>query len=121
MITGFEKETHELKAEELNILLPMLIAGFRTKTKDDPIKAPVIIEKMNEALSSKGHKFKLSEPRLRKLCNYIRSNGILPLIANSNGYFVSNDKKEIEDQITSMEERASAISNAANGLRKFLK
>jgi tetrahydromethanopterin S-methyltransferase subunit B len=50
----------------------------------------------------------------------IRSKGILPLIATSNGYYCSYDKQEIMEQIKSLQERADAIINSANGLKKFL-
>lgn len=118
-VTNFEIETKPLTEEE-KLVIPMLVAGFRTKTKEAPIKAPVIVEKMNAALLERGIKLKLDQSRLRKLCNYIRSNGILPLIGTTHGYYCSTDKKEIESQITSLKDRAYAILNSANGLEKFL-
>lgn len=119
MITSFEKITHEITEDEKSII-QLLIAGFNTKTKENPIKAPEIVKKMNEALLNKGKSFKLTEVRLRKLCNHIRSNGLLPLIATSSGYYTTNSKKEIEDQIKSLQDRAQAILNSAKGLEKFL-
>ncbi len=118
-VTNFTKETKELSEEE-KLIIPWIISGFQTKTKESPIKAPTIVKKVNEILLEKGRSFKLSEVRLRKICNYIRSNGLLPLIATSNGYFVSYDKKEIESQIDSLKDRAYAILNSAKGLEKFL-
>lgn len=120
MITNFANQTVFLKQEEKEIMVPMLIEGFKLRTKQTSIKAPEIVRKMNAALIQKGVKIKFSEARLRKLCNYIRSNGLLPLIATSDGYYCSWDKNEIQSQINSLLERACAIENSANGLRKFL-
>ena len=119
MITNFEGITSELTDEEKK-LIPILIDGFRKRNKDNSIKAPEIIERINGSKERLGLKKKLTEPRLRKLCNHIRSNSLLPLIATSNGYYCSYDREEIEAQIISLQERADAIYNSANGLKKFL-
>ena len=113
MITNFETITEELTDEEKKII-PLLIKGFPKYTKDNPIKAPEVIRRFNE----KG--YKLQEPRLRKMVNFIRSKGILPLMGTSKGYYVSYDKNEINLQIKSLRERADSIYNSAQGLNKFL-
>lgn len=117
-VTNFEKITKELNERELAIV-PSIISGFKKYTKENPIKAPVIVKRYNEKVVGKG--IKLTEPRLRKICNHIRSYGLLPLIATSNGYYVSYDKEEIINQITSLHERANSIINCAIGLEAFIK
>ena len=67
-----------------------------------------------------GLEFKLTQVRLRKMVNFIRCNAIVPLIGTSNGYYVSYNKEEVAKQIQSLNERASSIMNAANGLNKFV-
>lgn len=121
MITNFEELTHELTSDE-KTLLPFLINGFKKRTNQNPVKAPDIIKGVNQNPAKFGLrvKYKFSEVRLRKLCNFIRSEGILPLIASSKGYYVSYDKNEIINQIKSLNERGEAIINSANGLKKFL-
>lgn len=119
MITNFENITTELTKEEMEIL-PVLVDGFKGKTKENPVKAPAIVKGLNSFFKSRMVGIKMTEARLRKMTNYIRSNAILPLIATSNGYYVSYDETEIADQIRSMEERANSIRNAANGLRKIM-
>jgi hypothetical protein len=113
MITNFEAITSELSEEEEQ-LLPILIKGFLFRKKENPIKGPEIVT----ALKAKG--YKITEPRLRKLCNYIRSHSLIPLIATSNGYYVSYDKEEIKLQIRSLTDRAEAIVNSALGLQYFI-
>jgi hypothetical protein len=44
---------------------------------------------------------------------------MLPLIATSDGYYVSYDKIEIEKQIQSLKERAESINRCANGMLVF--
>ena len=119
MITNFEEHTHELTSEEKEIL-QLVIHGFRGYKKSSPIKAELIVKRMNIFLENNGYKIRLTQPRLRKLVNYIRSNGLLPLIATSNGYFTSDCKLTIQQQIISLQERANSIENAVQGLKKFL-
>jgi hypothetical protein len=119
MITTFEEHTHELSAEEMEIL-PVVVHGFRNYKKANPIKAELIVTRMNEYLNTKGYKTKMTQPRLRKMVNYIRTNGIIPLIATSNGYFTSDCKETIAEQIKSLQERANSIERCATGLKKFL-
>lgn len=118
MITNFENITHELNDQEL-ALVPIIAKSFEKYTKANPIKAPEIVKRFNQSDIAKQY-IKLTEPRLRKICNYIRSNAMIPLIATSSGYFVSNDKEEIEKQIKSLVERSNSIRQCADGLTKFL-
>ena len=118
-VTNFEEFTHELTNEEMEIL-PIVVHGFRNYKKENPIKAQLIVDRMNEYLLARGFKTRMSQPRLRKMVNYIRTNGLLPLIATSNGYFTTDCKETIQDQIKSLQERANSIKRCASGLEKFL-
>jgi len=119
MITNFEEFTHELTSEEMEIL-PILVHGFRNYKKTNPIKTEFLVHRFNEYLLARGYKTKMNGPRLRKMVNYIRTNGIIPLIATSHGYFTSDCKETIQEQIKSLQERANSITRCANGLKKFL-
>ena len=114
MITNFEEITKDLSQQETK-LLNSLIRGFYNHGKGNPITEPEI----RKRLAAKG--IKISGARLRKLCNLIRVAGLAPLIATSKGYYVSKDYSEIRKQIKSLEERAAAITAAANGLKVFIK
>lgn len=118
-ITNFENYTHELTDQEIEIL-PIVIHGFRAYKKNNPIKAELIVSRMNEYLKNNGYKIRLTQPRLRKLVNYIRSNSLLPLIATSQGYFTTDCKETIQEQIKSLQERANSIDRCARGLNNFL-
>jgi hypothetical protein len=119
MITGFEELTSELTAEEMEIL-NIVIHGFRQYKKTNPIKSELIVTRMNQYLQLHGYKIKMTGVRLRKMVNYIRSNSLIPLIATSHGYFTSDCKQTILEQITSLQERANSIERCAQGLKKFL-
>lgn len=118
MITNFEEITAELNEQEKELVL-ILIKGFKAHTgPSSAILSPEIVRKINEQkLTSK----KVTGVRIRKMCNYIRTKGILPLIATSKGYYISSDKQEILRQIKSLNERANSIRNCAVGLEIFLK
>ena len=116
MLTNFENITYELTEEEL-ILAKDFCEAFRKYTKDNPIKAPEICKRVND---NKLTKTKFTESRLRKICNYIRSNGMIPLIATSNGYYVDYSPEVLQSQIRSLKERASSIYRCAQGLEVFL-
>lgn len=119
MITNFESITYELTKDE-KTLLPVLIAGFKSHDRNSPIKAPAIVAKVNRYFADRGSKVRLTEPRLRKMCNYIRSNSMIPLIATSQGYYTSYDVDEIRLQVISLRERAASINNCADGLSVFI-
>jgi hypothetical protein len=71
-------------------------------------------------LETMERQFPVNGVKLRKMVNYIRKNGILPIIATSRGYFVTYEKELIEKQIKSLNERAAGIKDAANGMLRYL-
>lgn len=119
MITNFEDVTKPLSEDEKK-LIPILIKGFAGHGIDNPIKAPVICKMINDKKEQYGLKSNFTEERLRKISNFIRSQGILPLIATSSGYYVSYDANIISKQIRSLRDRADAILVSANGLYRFI-
>lgn len=118
MITNFEEITCELTADEKR-LVPVIIRGLNLKSKANPIKGNDIVNAINANKERYGIK-KFSEPRLRKIINFIRTEGILPVIGTSNGYYISYDAEELNAQIESLTQRADAIMSSANGLKKWI-
>lgn len=115
MITNFEHITSELTQQELE-LIPILVKGFHKHRKENPILARDIVRRMNIYLEARNYQGTFTEARLRKCVNFIRTNAILPLMATSNGYYISWDSDEIYSQIQSLEERANSIKRCAGGL-----
>lgn len=120
MITNFEDITDELTDDEMR-LVPDICEAFRKYTKDNPIKSTEIVDRVNANKDKLGITFTFTGARLRKICNYIRTNGMIPLIATNNGYYVDYSPEALESQIRSLRERASAINRSAEGLEKFIK
>jgi hypothetical protein len=118
MIRNFEQITCELTPDE-NRLIGVIILGLKRKSKANPIKGAEIVAAINGQKEKYGIK-QFSEPRLRKIVNFIRSEGILPIMGTSNGYYVSYDTDELNGQIESLTQRADAIMSSANGLKKWI-
>lgn len=116
MVTNFESITHELTVDEIGMIKPLCKSLMRYK-KENPITAKEIIQKWNNSGLSLP---KISEPRLRKLVNYIRTNKLLPIIADSNGYYVASSNEEIQENVRGLIERANGILAAAKGLSEII-
>lgn len=119
MITNFTNITYELTEDEIKHVNSLVLA-LKLRTKESAIKAPEIVKSMN-IFAERHDLCKMTDARLRKCINYIRSNSILPVIATSNGYYCSYDEKELSDQIKSLTERANSIMDTVFGLNKILK
>ena len=112
MITGFEKETHELTEKELKIL-PVIVSGLQKKIGKENA---VTNKKMVEGL--KKHGIKTSGARLRKIIHYIRIKGLIErLVATSNGYYISNNIDELDNYIESLVQRSESIGLIADQLQ----
>jgi hypothetical protein len=121
MITNFEEITAPLSEDEI-FVADILSRSLSKVTKSKPATATHIIDKFNNG-GIRDHlnlPFKLTEGRLRKIINYIRQNGSIPVLSNAKGYYVSYSKEDIANQITSLNERCDAIKAAADGLKRFL-
>lgn len=105
MIPSFEEHTHELTKYELEVLLPLMIIGLKTKVGQDRV---ITNPEICKALKSQG--YEVSEPRIRKLIFYIRQNNLVPkLIASSKGYWVATNQHEVKTWIASLQSRISAL------------
>ena len=121
MLFGFEEQTAPLNDIELNAanIIADCLSRHHVGRGNAVTGAHIgnsLAQYAVEFRDQKGRAY-LTGPRIRKIINYIRSNGMCPrLIASSNGYYVSNDRDEIDAYITSLRERASAITAIANKL-----
>ena len=114
MVTGFELETAPLSDDEKK-LVPIIIDGLLAhQGADKAIHGAAICKAVTAKYG------KLTEPRLRKITNFLRSAKIIPVIATSKGYYVSYNAEVIKKQIESLEQRRDAINTAIDGLIKWL-
>ena len=104
MIKGFDNETSPLNDYELRVLLPVILAGLKTKQgKRNTVTSKYIIGRLKPD-------YKLDAPRLRKIINHIRTNDLLPgLVATSEGYYLATSEKEFMDYEDSLRGREEAI------------
>jgi hypothetical protein len=119
MITNFEEFTANLKDEEIAIV-PIVVQVLQCASELNQYKAPLIVAKVQAVLGINQIRIPFNERKLRKCVNYIRVNGIVPLIATSSGYYITNDARVIRKQINSLDQRARSITMCANGLTKWL-
>lgn len=124
MIQNFEEITEPLTDKELTLVAYVYaVLSNRVNGKTQAIKSSKLCDLINDLVTTKVVFFTtlpvMDGVRLRKIVNYMRKNAMAPIIATSNGYYVSNDVEEIEKQITSMKERANGILDAAKGLEKY--
>jgi hypothetical protein len=115
-VTGFEKQTHNLNEFEMK-LIPKAKLFLSIAVKDKPISSYRVI------LMFKSDGITVSGPRIRKLVNYIRTevdNGSKVLAANSNGYFWTDDIKEIARYSESLRNRMNEVRRVLYHISKSL-
>lgn len=107
----------KLTKEETNIILPVVMRMLRTKSsKNNPLYGQRIVDFLNLKKDEIGFRNPMTDTKLRKCINYLRTNGLMPIIADDNGYYVSNDPTVIRDMAASLRRRTAAIEAAASGL-----
>ena len=116
MINGFDKETAPLNDEEKSLL-----AGFVRGLLGHVGKNNAITNKEIQA-NYKRLEIDVSDARVRKLINHVRTHNLVPcLVASSVGYYVSNDAVEIGKYIQSLDQRISAIQAMKDSVIKQAK
>jgi hypothetical protein len=120
MITTFEIYTHELTKTEIEIIMSILFKILITAIgKEKAITNKQITRDINERLTFVGFNVKTSESRIRYMIHILRTQDIIPcLIATQTGYFISNNQKELDNYIISLEERSRAILSIRNALKR---
>lgn len=110
MINGFERETGTLTKMELNVIVPEVVECLAgRKGEDNAIK--------NREICLRMAKYGITEPRMRKIINYIRLNNLVScLIATNNGYYIAETLDEFGDYIESLMSRESAIKAVRDAL-----
>ncbi len=118
-VSQFEQFTYKLTDVELSVL-PTFIEVVKDGTDHAPLKAASLVERINIHLHDRGISFRMTDERFRKFVNYVRSHAVIPLLANSHGYFVSYEPDVIRAQMKSLRERAGGILAAREGLGIFI-
>ena len=110
-----------LTVEEESLMMPLLIKILQKTDETKSLFGDRIVKFMNLKKDDIGFKASMSKTRLRKMINFIREHGILPVISGSNGYYISTDKNVILEMIASLKSRRMAIEKAEYGLANMLR
>lgn len=104
MIKGFDNETQPLTDYETGVLLPLLVRGLQTKIgHNSAVTNKHIVTSLKPT-------YKISDARVRKIINHIRTNDLVPgLIATSEGYFIAETEEELLEYEESLKGREDAI------------
>jgi hypothetical protein len=116
MIQGFEKYTFELTDFEKANVLPIVVKGLSNKIgKENAVSNKYICDTLNK--SGMFGKYKLQQPRIRKIVNHIRITGmILHLCSTSKGYFVAKTIHELKDYLDGLGQRIDSQSAVHDSL-----
>ena len=109
------EEDIKLNPEDLQ-LSKVLFLYFKNMKQEKPKKSFEIVEYVNDFHPTET---KFNDVRLRKIVNHYRTNGLLPIMSNSNGYFTSYDTDMVLTMVKSLTQRATSINDASNGLEKI--
>lgn len=113
MIEGFKNETAPLSEYERITFLPLIADLLRRKVGiSNATKNKDIVRWMME-----NYRISITEVRVRKIINHIRNNDIIPcLIATRSGYYVAEERNEVDMYIQSLKGRIAAITHVADSL-----
>ncbi|NLZ96259.1 MAG: hypothetical protein GX921_10620 [Bacteroidales bacterium] len=100
-----KKETQGLSNYDLNVLLPILIKGLKTKKgKANAVNGKQIIERL------RNHGLMINTRSMGMLIRYIRTNDLIEgLMASSAGYYISNNEYELANYEASLLGREESI------------
>jgi len=116
LLPGFEDITHELTDDE-KALLPRFVKGFRNKLGPDNA-----VTNKQVIAGFKASGTKISDARVRKIINYIRTHDLVPgLVATSKGYYVTRDPMTIKKYIHSLDCRIREIQRVRDAMARDLK
>jgi hypothetical protein len=133
MIRNFEEYTSQMSEVENKYILPRIIQILSLKIgKEKAISNRDIINNINfynpiyyeyiKDGKSYGCKVKTSPARVRHMIHVLRVSDTIPfLVASANGYYISNDKEEIETYIKSIDDRLRSIYQIRKALRRQTK
>lgn len=113
MLKNFEFQTQPLTAKEQQLVQPF-IAGLRLKVG----KANAVTSEQIKEGIKKNCNAKVDGPRIRKIINHIRLNGLVPgLMATSEGYYIATTPEELDEYIESLSGRVKAIAAVMRSMK----
>ena len=109
-----KEETRSLSNYELNVLLPILMKGL--KTKKGKMNA-VTSKKIIDALRNQG--LKINYRSVYMLINHIRMNDlIVGLMGSSTGYYIGSNEQDLIDYEVSLLRREEALKKVRMSIKR---
>lgn len=120
MLEGFENITQPLTEAEEQVANMVGACLLRSHVgAEKAVNSREICNGMNAYLEKRGADIRLTDARLRKIVNHLRTNDIVPcLVATSKGYYVSTDKAELQKYYFSLVDRYMAIKAVAESIER---
>lgn len=101
--------------KEVHEYVPAIIKIVKKHSRFHPIKS----EEIQEILESKG--ISIQDVTIRKCIKYIQFNGLLHfVVASSCGFYFTRSKREITEQIDSLQSREKAIRTIRKSIERQL-
>jgi hypothetical protein len=117
MITNFEEYTYEINKYEKRAA-DYIEALLRSKGE---IYSNRILAEKIYVRSGSLKEYKFADSRIRSMINYLRRTSAPNLIANGNGYKITNDKDELLKYHQSISERIEAMQVIADQVAFYIK
>lgn len=115
MIKGFEDVTAKISANEKEVYLPLVVEVLSHRVG---CKKAATNKMIREYLHLEDSVI-ITETKMRKIISYIRQNHLVPcLIATNRGYYVAEEKQEMNDYLKSLQGRIDAIYASMKALEK---
>lgn len=110
-----------LNNEELTKVVPILEKLLLSTNEGAKLYSTDIVRNMIVLLQIQKVTYNFTAVSLRRMINYLRSTGRLPIMATSQGYWVTWKVDDLMAQVESLESRANSIMLASYGLRNIVK
>lgn len=117
----FKNASTELTDFEKNTIVPLLIDTVATKDAKNTVTSKLL----SKYLNARGHR--VSDIRVRKIMSYVSGMNVKKglecnlgdkvIIASGNGYYVTEDVKDVDDQIDSLIDRKTNLEFRIDSLK----
>lgn len=112
MLDDYRDLTEELSDYEKGTLVPFILRGLSNK-----VGSAMAVTNAVMCKAAKAHNIETSEPRIRKVIQYLRITGIIPhLLSGRRGYYIATTVEEYDVCIDSLLKRIAAQEMMVNQL-----
>lgn len=107
-----------MKNELIEKVIPAIESILRKTDKSKSLYSDEIIKMINTKVELEKP---LTQIQFRQCINYMRRNKVLPIMAGSNGYYITDDIEQMAAQVESFNSRIKALEQARDGIIEIIK